>query len=315
MLKYYFLFLTTILFIQTAVAQKDTAVYYLTTAGRQVQNKGDGDFVVKILPPDPGGSPKLYIVDGYYKNGEKLFHTTSINASFPLKLQGIYTTFFQNGNKMSERKFANGEMTGESTMYFPNGGLYNKKSIQFTATDTLVLFQECRDTSGKILTTNGNGAWITYNDDFSRAIENGKVVNGLQDSVWTTTLRDDYSYKVKFKNGKKVLDSATGKILTFVSMVPEFPGGLDAFGHFLTNNLRYPATARENHIQGRVIISFIVEIDGALTNVKVAHGIGGGCDEEAMRVMKMSPKWKPAMQDGKPVRSMYNIPISFTLDN
>lgn len=300
--------------MKTAVAQKDTAVYYLTVAGRQVPTKEDGDFVVKISPPDPAGNPKLYIVDGYYKNGEKLFHTASLNKTFPLRIQGVYTTFFQSGNKMSERKFEDGEMTGESTLYYPNGKLYNKMSKEFTLTDTLVLFQECRDSTGKVLTANGNGNWITYNDDFSQVVETGKVLNGLQDSIWTVTRQNYPRINIRFKNGKPVRDSVTNKIFTLVDVVPEFPGGLEAFGRFLASHIRFPATARENHIQGRVIVSFIVEKDGTLSNVKVTQGIGGGCDEEAVRVIKMCPSWKPGMQNGKPVRVQYSVPISFSLD-
>ena len=97
--------------------------------------------------------------------------------------------------------------------------------------------------------------------------------------------------------------------------VPEFPGGLDAFRHFLVTNLRYPKTAFTSHKQGRVIVSMVVEKDGTLNEVKMARGVSDDLDAEAMRVIKLSPKWSPGTQNGKPVRVPYSVPINFTLGN
>ncbi len=94
---------------------------------------------------------------------------------------------------------------------------------------------------------------------------------------------------------------------------PSFPGGLDAFGRFLSKNIYYPRNDREHNIQGRVLVSFIVEKDGTLTDFKVAHSVSYRIDEEALRVMKKSPKWLPGMQNGQPVRVLYIVPISFNL--
>lgn len=102
-------------------------------------------------------------------------------------------------------------------------------------------------------------------------------------------------------------------VFTSVEQVPEFSGGLEAFGKFLMTNIRYPKAARDNNVQGRVIVTFVVEKDGSLSNMKVVRGIGSGCDEEAVRVLSMSPAWKPGIQNGKPVKVQYSVPISFTL--
>jgi TonB family protein len=112
-----------------------------------------------------------------------------------------------------------------------------------------------------------------------------------------------------------IIDDGTdeNQVFTSVELVPEYPGGLDKLGAYLGKTIHYPAVAREKGIQGRVIITFVVEKDGSLSDVKVTRGIGGGCDEEAVRVMKNSPKWKPGIQNGRFVRVQYSIPISFTL--
>ena len=107
--------------------------------------------------------------------------------------------------------------------------------------------------------------------------------------------------------------SGSDPVFTSVEQVPEFKGGLEAFGKFLMTNLRYPKVARDNNVQGRVVITFVVEKDGSLSNMKVVRGIGSGCDEEALRVLSISPAWKPGIQNGKPVKVQYSVPISFTL--
>ncbi|MCL2510535.1 MAG: energy transducer TonB [Bacteroidales bacterium] len=105
------------------------------------------------------------------------------------------------------------------------------------------------------------------------------------------------------------------EIFMIVEQVPEYPGGDEARLNFLRNNIKYPQMAREAGIQGTVYVSFTVEKDGSITQVKIARGIGGGCDEEAIRVTRMMPKWKAGKQRGKEVRVSYNMPIKFTLQD
>lgn len=105
------------------------------------------------------------------------------------------------------------------------------------------------------------------------------------------------------------------KVYDFVSLEkqPEFPGGMSKFYEYLKKAVRYPPMAQENNIQGKVFLSFVVEKNGELTDIKVDRKLGGGTDEEAVRVLKASPRWIPGIQNGKSVRVKFNIPISFTL--
>lgn len=96
---------------------------------------------------------------------------------------------------------------------------------------------------------------------------------------------------------------------------PTFPGGMDKFYKYLNRSIKYPPMAAENNIQGKVFVSFVVEKNGALTDIRVIRSLGGGTDEEAVRVLKASPTWIPGVQNGKQVRVKYNIPISFNLSN
>lgn len=114
-------------------------------------------------------------------------------------------------------------------------------------------------------------------------------------------------------NGNAIDDN---KIYDFVSIEtqPNFPGGFEYFYAYLKKEVKYPAEAVKNNVQGKVFLSFVVEMDGSLTNIKVERRLGSGTDEEAVRVLEESPKWIPGMQNGRPVRVKYNIPISFALN-
>ena len=103
------------------------------------------------------------------------------------------------------------------------------------------------------------------------------------------------------------------EIFTIVEEMPDFPGGVAKLQEYLIKNIKYPQMARESGIQGRVFVNFVVEPDGHVSNVNVMRSLGGGCDEEAIRVVKAMPKWKPGKQRGKPVRVSYILPVNFKL--
>lgn len=94
---------------------------------------------------------------------------------------------------------------------------------------------------------------------------------------------------------------------------PEFPGGLEALAKYLADNIKYPQLAKDNGITGRVYVSFVVEKNGSVGNIKILRDIGGGCGAEAVRVVKAMPKWKPGKQTGRPVRTQFNLPVNFDL--
>jgi TonB family protein len=103
-------------------------------------------------------------------------------------------------------------------------------------------------------------------------------------------------------------------VFTVVEKLPSYPGGDEARAKFLRENIHYPEVAMKNKIQGKVFVTFVVRADGSVTDAKVLRGIGSGCDEEALRVIKMMPKWNPGTEKGVPVNVQFNLPIKFTLD-
>jgi protein TonB len=108
--------------------------------------------------------------------------------------------------------------------------------------------------------------------------------------------------------GVKVFE---GEIFKVVEEMPEFPGGAAKMMEFIQKNIQYPMTARENGIQGRVFVNFVIEPDGSITNVTAIRGIGGGCDEEAIRVVQSMPNWKPGKQRGVAVRTSFTVTVIF----
>ena len=100
-----------------------------------------------------------------------------------------------------------------------------------------------------------------------------------------------------------------------VEQMPEFPGGDKGFHQFIADNVKYPAEAKEKGIRGIVYVNFIVEPDGSISDIRVLRGIGGGCDEEAVRVVESMPKFKPGIQNGEAVRVSYTVPVIFRLED
>ena len=103
------------------------------------------------------------------------------------------------------------------------------------------------------------------------------------------------------------------KVFDVVEQMPSFPGGTAALMEFLQNNVKYPVVAQENGVQGRVVVSFVVEKDGSITDVKVVRSVDPSLDKEATRVVKSMPNWIPGKQNGAAVRVKYNVPVSFRL--
>lgn len=128
----------------------------------------------------------------------------------------------------------------------------------------------------------------------------------------------DYSLiEVQEATKQEIVDEAPEKKeepFTYVEEMPNYPGGDENLMAFITSNVQYPEIAKRAGVEGKVYVSFVVEKNGSIAEVRVAKGIGAGCDEEALRVVKMMSNWKPGKQNGKPVRVRVLIPFTFKLN-
>lgn len=114
-------------------------------------------------------------------------------------------------------------------------------------------------------------------------------------------------------SGKATKTGGNKDVYMQVEQMPEFPGGNEAMAKYIGESVKYPEEAKKKGIQGICYVTFIIEKDGTVSTTKIIRGIGGGCDEESIRVVKNMPKWAPGKDKGKPVRVQFNMPISFKL--
>lgn len=112
---------------------------------------------------------------------------------------------------------------------------------------------------------------------------------------------------------KTVVSQSKQNVYDVVEQMPEFPGGMPAMIEFLQTNLNYPKDAKKQKVGGRVLVMFVVETDGSMSNVRVAKKVFPSLDAEALRVVKAMPKWNPGKEKGKPVRVNFTLPIVFSL--
>ncbi len=148
---------------------------------------------------------------------------------------------------------------------------------------------------------------MTATDDKDKTLD--KTTDQLNLSKNPTDGVDSSSYKKEIVVPTIKPAENTNKVEFFVDQMPDMPD----MAKFISENLNYPQMAKESGTQGTVHLTFVVEKDGSITDVKLLKGIGDGCEQEAMRVVKMMPKWKPGINHGNPVRVQCNLPIKFKL--
>lgn len=280
----------------------DTIVYFMKVGDYMTYQKNDADFFRVVVKADSG---RANVAD-FYLDGKKRTEGLSLTRgmNFTPVYQGMVTSYYKNGNKQSEKKYNNGKLAGDAIEYYSNGKIHT--IIRYDSTTYL---KEYRDSTGAVLAQNGNGHWIQVPDGFYEPMQ-GEIVNGKKEGVWMKTDLVGRQTEVKFINGKVPMEPFK---LRDNMVEPKFVGGEKAFGKFLAKNIKYTAVARDYNVQGRTILTFVVEKDGNLTDVMIVSRAGGGLDEEAVRVLKTSPPWQPGTEDGKPVRVQYSIPVNFGL--
>lgn len=306
-----------------------TTTTYFTNNGKQVSTADDADYS-RVSTKADITSASLYNVIEYYKNGKVKCKGTSSSAVYNV-WQGAYADFYPSGNKQIEATYTGNKLIGNYYEYYPNGVLHsvkdyfdpsqlpNKNAVGNSADDYLI--ETCNDSTGKVMLANGNGHYIDYHPGFKKVYEQGDVQNGKRNGLWTGG--NNYEDSVKFTEtyDKGVLLKGEsrdkyGKVYRYTvrEAVPEYEGGEQAFAKFLSANVTYPSKSKENHVAGRVLIQFAIERDGTLTEIKVVQAPNSELGNEGVRVLKLSPKWKPGIQYGRPVRVQFTVPINFALN-
>ncbi len=296
------------------VPAKSVNIYYLDKAGDLALDSVKLDFI-RVITKDTTNEDS-YLVEDFYLNKKRKLVGKSTIPNYYLKREGIFIEYFPNGRRKNVKNYHNNTIEGDEQYYYPNGkqyftGHYDQSQHQYFITTS-------KDSLGTSLASDGNGSHIEYDDDFKLIKGRGAIVNGLKNGEWKGNYNDTLSYSCVYTMGKSVFGtsiSKAGNVYHFTNdnINPEFPGGDQKFGLFLARQIHYPAAAKENNIQGKVFINFTVDKQGKLRNLKIVRGIGSGCDDEVIRVLKLSPNWNPGKVYGIPVDISYTIPISFNL--
>ena len=136
---------------------------------------------------------------------------------------------------------------------------------------------------------------------------------GCKPAADKNVVQEEIPFEASNVDQSEPLDANTDEVFEMVEVAPEFPGGTEALYKYLAGNVKYPEKAKADGTEGRVLVSFVVEKDGSVTDAKVMRSVSDEVDAEALRVVQGMPKWTPGMQQGTPVRVHYNLPITFKL--
>jgi antitoxin component YwqK of YwqJK toxin-antitoxin module len=261
------LFITAFLFINSFCFSQRRNIYLLKNNGEYVMARDSADYIRVVSEPDSGST--LYNFAEYYMNGKtKRLGLSSVID--PPKLEGVCTEFYKNGKRQSVTDYKNGSALGLEYDYYPNGKLYQVKNFTM-ANNAKGDFDDNRiideyDSTGTALVIDSNGYYKGFDNKFKKIVEEGRVKNGSKDGSWTG-YNDGLSitFKEMYVDGKLVSGvsfSKTGdSVMYFKSrnVEPKFKNDTKAFIEFLSRNIRYPDYDRAHDIEGRVILTFVVE--------------------------------------------------------
>jgi TonB family protein len=246
---------------------------------------------------------------------EKWKETNKEKSAYYRILKQIDSKFAIEDHRMNGTLFEKAEYSsitpyvkdGCSMEYYPNDSLkckgnYVKNMLQ-----------------GKFWSYGSDGVLISeeiYKDNllhglstyYTNGIDSGYVERVYEQGVLLST-----NNKNVFKKQKKVEKETHAEVFMPLEVNPEYPGGDKARMEFLSKNLHYPIKARAANIEGTVYVEFTIEIDGSVSNPIIKRDIGAGCGDEALRIVKLMPKWEPGMQKGMPVKTNFVMPIKFIL--
>lgn len=317
--------------LSVAQAQRRQNVYFLKKNGKQLPTIDSADFIRVIQEPD-SGMTDFILIEQYISGKPK---TQGFVSKFEPSLvyEGQLLKYNENGKKESLTNYLKGKPVGKGYFFFSSGkvqkildydsvGSVQPKSPSNFLPLELVPYRldYYADSLGTVLVEGGKGHFKQHRkSNGEEFIEEGDYVNGLKDGLWSeTNVSGTYWYKEKFLKGKFLSGESfkDGKTYLYAleNEFPTFAGGMDKFYRYLAASVRYPADAQRAGISGKVFLSFVVERDGSLIDIRVDRGLSPSIDQEAIRVLTRSPKWIPGKQHGIPVKVRYNIPLSFSLN-
>ncbi len=272
----------------------------------------------RIVGQHPVEASKFLVNDYYLNDTLKEMGTFSDTEIYTR--DGYFITYATNGRKIEEGFYKDNTRIGEWKAWYENGQI-RQESIYDQSSE---VFQRFRvksfwDSVGNPLTSNGNGAYIIEDSD-QMITAKGNLTKGLKDGKWVGYFKNG---KIAFEEEYKMNKLIKGKSYDTLGKEYKYDEVFDSkyltkFYNSIGNTLRYPAQARRSGIEGKVVIQIVYNPAGELVHARVVKGIGGGCDEEALRVIRaFKGKWTDGKKRGQPIRFTKNqvlyFPITFRL--
>jgi antitoxin component YwqK of YwqJK toxin-antitoxin module len=263
-------------------AQKQN-VYFLKNNGSYVQNRDSADYIRVVREPDSAST--LYNVFEFYLNGSnKLIGKSSVID--PPKYEGACVVFYKNGKRKSILNYKAGNLTGDQFENYPNGkpylveNYYDNHGNEDSGVDDNYTITAEYDSLGTALVTDGNGYYKEYDDKFKNVVYEGNIKNGKKDGAWKGMDEGQHLHFIEmYENGTFISGISVGEKGDTVKYTksnlvePQYKGGLKEFYNFISRNVDYPDYEKQHNIQGKVILAFIVEKDGKISNIKILEGV------------------------------------------
>lgn len=229
-------------------------------------------------------------VNDYYLSNNQLRCRGKVFSLLPLQFHGMVLSYHENGELLKKAIYQSGKIIGDEIVYYKNGT--PKEHFKYEGNDRFII--QMWDIAGNELLSEGNGT-VDREGENNILIEHMVIKNHEYEEFYTI----------------RKIEKDT--IYAHVDQPAEYSRGITQFYQKLATEMQYPAHARKNGIQGRVYVQFLITKDGQLTEPKVIRGIGGGCDEEAIRAINTIKGWEPAIHKGKPVTIRTVLPVIFKL--
>lgn len=306
------------------------AQYYLDKSGDLTTDMKKAYYSRKVTPEFKDGRRQYVFLEKFANNDQVKTKGVSLTDKAPYAFVGKKETYYPNGKLKSTETFSDRALLIDTAYYYyPSGTLYlkthnNGREEQFskynTSTTRYILYY---DSLGIKRLEHGNG-FLRLTNLENEDYEEGALVSNKREGEWIGKSSDSpkksYTFKEYYEKGHLIRGEKiknNGKIIFYDSTNyqtnPIYSEGMDNFMRFIAENYKYPIDAMKNGVNGIVHISFIVEKDGSLSNIKIQKDLGYGTGAAGVEVIKKSKKWIPGTLRGEPVRIAYTLPIRLNL--
>lgn len=299
-----------LLFSKMVFGQEMSAIKYLDSLGKPATK--ENFFKYEVFKKENLEQEK-YTLQTFDKENH-LIQSYSYSDPEARKLNGETIFYYTNGKKKSSINYVDNRLVGNAFTWYENGNPKEESSyldVSWGSAKHQKMINYWNE-KGEKTVDNGNG-FLESNGDY--LTEKGNYRNGFKEGKWTgNSLKNTFSYEETYTDGELVSgvsieSDGTKNEYTSLEVKPEPIKGMGHFYKYISKNFNAPNSAYKNKIQGKIIVAFVVDKEGKITEPKIVRSLGTELDNEAIRILTSYENWKPALQKGRKVRCSFNIPI------